>query len=121
MNDNANAKVVRTIKAKQKVLRKKLEEWDKKSKKEGIPICLSCARWDYDNGRLKDYKYYTKGFEEINRNVSEIKESGGVLETPIKYILIDYKCPKGHGVSMHIRYEDYLNTKKEKSFRKKGK
>jgi len=100
-------KEIRSYKANQRDLRRQFEKWTTKARSEGKPICISCARIDASNGRLGEYKDYTTGFKEIAKNKAMLKEYSNKDQNAVEYLLIDYKCPNGHGFSAQYSMEEY--------------
>jgi len=77
------------------ILQKKAIEQARKTNK---PICLRCLKQDYDNGQQQPIKHYLDLEYEILRE-AEFPES---KKNPIPEKLIDYKCPRGHGVTVSM-------------------
>lgn len=98
-----------------KEMREKFESWAVKSREKAKPYCPTCARLDANNGKLGEFEDYTKNMTEVSRSVNMVRESNSKLETPIKHIMIDYRCPKGHGFSFDFRYEDWELLTKPKN------
>jgi len=106
---------IRTLKTTYRLHHKEMDEWQQRARQELTPVCTACANIDYMKGRMKDYNDYIKDIKEVRRSETFIKEHKGKSETAVKYILIDYKCPRNHGISMQysqIEHEELSKKKK---------
>lgn len=85
---------------KQKEFSKTQKEWHKQAREAGKVYCQTCARRDFDRNEMRsNWEEYSGGFKETNRVKLTLRNSktGEVSETGV---MIDYECPKGHGISV---------------------
>ncbi len=109
---------IKKIKSDERTYRETMKGWQDKAREEGIPICTTCTRQDFNTKKLKDYADYTKGIKEIKRHEGSVREHGRKGEAEIKTLLIDYVCSRGHGLSVHSKVtKDYNFNKKTKEYK----
>lgn len=80
----------------EKGYREKISKWEDEARKAGKAFCHTCARIDFNNGKLaEDWTTYANltlvGISEI-RDQKDNSKVVGTCE--------DYKCPKDHGTSI---------------------
>ena len=114
-------KMIRSLKSEKRDYRLVINDWVKESRVEQKPICITCANLDSRKNRLKTKEEYMKGMKQVRKNVSMIKENGSKNGTPVKYIMFDYQCPFGHGISMQYRADEYVEPPKKNTFGKVSK
>jgi hypothetical protein len=81
-----------------RIFRRKLDDWERKAKAEGIPICLTCAHFDFQHDQLVDdwTKYTIKNtgfFTKINESKTIEDRLGG--RRLVQY-MIEWKCKRNH-------------------------
>ena len=84
----------------EKKYREKIKNWEEEAKKVGKLFCHSCARMDFNNNRLASN--WTNYSELTLIGTSEIidKKTNQMIGT-----MEDFKCPKGHGVSIEKSFK----------------
>lgn len=80
---------------KEKHFRELVHDWDEESKKAGKTFCHTCARFDFVRGKLATNWTAYSEMEFISS--SEIREP---KENKVLGKMEDWKCPKGHGISV---------------------
>lgn len=83
--------------ARQKDYSRKMGDWVKEARDAGKVYCQRCAKLAHDSGTLTNWEDYIAK-DEIRR--VDVKEKNKITgESIITGYLVDYKCPRGHGVS----------------------
>ena len=106
-----------------RVFRKKLDDWERKAKEGGVPICLTCAHFDFQHDKLVDdwTKYTSKNtgfFTKINESKTIEDRLGG--RRLVQY-MVEWKCKRNHkrtDVYPEGIYNDLFNKKEVKPVKK---
>ena len=84
----------------------KIKNWENNARIGGKVFCHTCARVDFNNGKLaSDWTAYANLTLIGTSEIRDQKDNFKVIGT-----CEDYKCPKGHGVSLMKEFpkDEYL-------------
>ena len=80
----------------EKQYRTKIKIWDEDARKAGKAFCHTCARIDFNNGKLaSDWTAYITLNLVGTSEIRDQKDNSKVIGTTE-----DFKCPKDHGISI---------------------
>ena len=80
----------------EKAYREKIKIWEDETRKAGKAFCHTCARVDFNNGKLAaNWTDYANLDLVGTSEIRDQKDNSKVIGT-----CEDFKCPKGHGTSI---------------------
>ena len=80
----------------EKQFREKIKDWDNESRKAEKAFCHTCARIDFNNGKLApDWTVYANLALVGTSEIRDQKDNSKIIGTTE-----DLKCPKEHGTSI---------------------
>jgi hypothetical protein len=97
---------VRSLRGGMKAFNARLGTMKAEARNDFKTVCDRCIRMDYGKGEMKEPDQYVKELKKAKEHVTNDPKTGKKLG-----IMVDYVCPRGHGVSFEITGEEYKRYK----------
>lgn len=91
----------------------KLEEWRQKAPL--TPTCGTCARLDFNASMMKEMDAYQQGVKLVRSRAHKEEDKRSPNYGRETSAFLDYKCPKGHGISIELVGPDFEEYQKKQA------